>query len=66
MMSSRRCGGEVGPADGKSAGNETNDWPNSEQNGNSTDLGSDLVGRKLSLTVKTPVIKFTILGCCFE
>lgn len=38
MTSSQRHGVEVASADGKSAGNETNDRPNSELHGNSTDL----------------------------
>lgn len=66
MTSSHRCRGEVAPAGGKSAGNETNDRHNSELHGNSSNLITDLMGRKFSLTVKTPVIKFIILGCCFK
>lgn len=62
MTSSHWRGGEVAPADGKSAGNETNNRHNSELHGNSSNLITDLMGRKFSLTVKTPVIKFIILS----
>lgn len=66
MASLHRRGVEVAPAGGKSAGNETNDRPNSELHANSINLVTDLMVRKLSLTIKTPVIKFIILGCCFK